>query len=354
MPDNVFLEFYKTTLDYKTKVISIIFASGIAIAIPNLVTFLNDRSKAEIDKQKAEIERQRVEKEIQLKQIELEITKSTKHQDHIAKFIELAASQDIELRLRFAEYFSFVAEEKDRKQWALFHSEIEKRRNATRDKIDELRDELAKERGKRDADEVRIALFERHLSWTEAELSPVRTNESVTVARRPEEPGVSANLTFFEAGMAITVDGWPEGRSLDPAWQPMTSLLQPGTNEPLDASLIPYITLPIRSYQTFGIALGDFAAVYNSTNKKLAFAIFGDIGPSRRLGEGSLALATNLGIPTNRLSFVPATGIVYIVFPGSRKQGERITRELIEEEGKKLFEKWGGQAELQRRRLSRG
>jgi len=49
---NTLVELYKTTLDYRAKVVSIIFASGVAVAIPNLVTFLDNRTKAANEHQK--------------------------------------------------------------------------------------------------------------------------------------------------------------------------------------------------------------------------------------------------------------------------------------------------------------
>jgi Fungal chitosanase of glycosyl hydrolase group 75 len=160
----------------------------------------------------------------------------------------------------------------------------------------------------------------------------------------------NVNLAYFESGMSIVADGWPGGPGGYPDWQPQTSLKQPDSNESLDASKIPYIVLPgpRPRLDAYGISLGDFAAVYNKANGKLAFAIFADIGPSRRAGEGSIALANELGIDSGPRSQGAKEGIIYVVFPNSRTK-VRITPELIKAEGGKLYEKWGGRAELQRR-----
>ena len=63
----------------------------------------------------------------------------------------------------------------------------------------------------------------------------------------------------------------------------------PGTY--VDARKIPYIVLPPEFMKQFGVALGDLAMVTNLKNGKTSFAIFADIGPRGKIGEGSVALA---------------------------------------------------------------
>ena len=65
----------------------------------------------------------------------------------------------------------------------------------------------------------------------------------------------------------------------------------------VDATQIPYIVLPSAVRTNLGAQLGDFAVVINSQSGQLAEAIFADIGPWGKIGEGSIALANNLGNP---------------------------------------------------------
>ena len=131
-----------------------------------------------------------------------------------------------------------------------------------------------------------------------------------------------------------------------------TSLVQRGTfaaRDPrryVDASSIPFFVLPGPALHAGHARLGDFGAVWNPRTKKLAFAIFADIGPKTRIGEGSIALARELGIPDSPLTGGAARGIVYLVFAGS---GNGFARPLtqIRTNGKKLLERWGGQARLE-------
>jgi hypothetical protein len=74
--------------------------------------------------------------------------------------------------------------------------------------------------------------------------------------------------------------------------------------------------LPAGQYKKLGIKLGDIAAV--RYNGHVAFAIFADVGPRHKLGEGSMALASALGInnsPTR--GGIKGAHVEYLVFPGS-------------------------------------
>ncbi len=110
----------------------------------------------------------------------------------------------------------------------------------------------------------------------------------------------------------------------------------------VDASKIPYIVLPRDVAQQGGAQLGDFAVVVNLRNGKSSYAIFADVGT---LGEGSIALADNLGIWSNARQGGRRGGILYLVFPGSGNRQPR-TVEEISNEAAKLLQDWGGAEKL--------
>jgi hypothetical protein len=119
-------------------------------------------------------------------------------------------------------------------------------------------------------------------------------------------------------------------------------------NDPLryvDASRIPYIVLPGGMARGLGATPGDFSVVLNQRNGKISYAIFGDVGPSDRIGEGSMALAENLGIRSDARYGGARRGILFLVFPGSG-DGRPRTIEEINAEGEKLLHAWGGLAQL--------
>jgi hypothetical protein len=88
--------------------------------------------------------------------------------------------------------------------------------------------------------------------------------------------------------------------------------------------------------------LGDIAVAFNRRNEQRAFAIFADIGPNVHIGEGSVALAKALGLPSD-----PKAGgasdriIVYVVFPASGSGFGR-PRRVIDRLGTRLLSDWGG------------
>jgi hypothetical protein len=106
----------------------------------------------------------------------------------------------------------------------------------------------------------------------------------------------------------------------------------------VDASKIPYIVLPNDLAERGGAQLGDFAVVMNLRDGKSSFAIYADIGT---MGEGSIALADNLGIWSDARRGGESDGILYLVFPGSGNLQPRSIDE-IQSEAEKLLHDWGG------------
>ncbi len=114
----------------------------------------------------------------------------------------------------------------------------------------------------------------------------------------------------------------------------------------VDASNIPYIALPAAKLSSVAnLKKGDIAAVINKANCTLSFAIYADVKNSG-IGEGSIALADALQIPSNPRTGGVNSGIIYIVFPGSG-DGKPKTVAQINTIGtiRFLFE-WGGEAQL--------
>jgi hypothetical protein len=107
----------------------------------------------------------------------------------------------------------------------------------------------------------------------------------------------------------------------------------------VDASKIPFIVLPGGMARQIGARPGDFAVVFNQRNGKSSFAIFGDVGPADRIGEGSVALAENLGVRSDARNGGARGGIMYLVFPGSGNGHPRPLDE-INAEGRKLLQSW--------------
>jgi len=124
-----------------------------------------------------------------------------------------------------------------------------------------------------------------------------------------------------------------------------TSLIDPSysSSDPrayVNASEIPFIVLP-QGHSYFGGAIGDIGAVVNFSNGKVAYVIAADVGPSNKLGEGSVALAEALGVNSSARSGGCNSGIGYCFFPGSGS-GRPKTLEEINELGHNLFTEFGG------------
>lgn len=124
---------------------------------------------------------------------------------------------------------------------------------------------------------------------------------------------------YFKAPrLCIDADG--EGGSKFSKTSQEKTTLQNEDGSYLNATDVPYFVLPMGKYQTLGIRPGDLALVRDTRTGKKVVAVFGDVGPANKLGEGSIALSRALG-----LSASPTCGgtdnseVEFLVLPGSSR-----------------------------------
>lgn len=116
----------------------------------------------------------------------------------------------------------------------------------------------------------------------------------------------------------------------------------------VDSTKIPYIALPGDLFRLKYALLGDFAIVYNVKNQSHCSAIFADVGPSGRIGEGSIALAQALDINCDPKRGGVGGGVFYLVFPNSRQDPPwPMSLEQLTHTANGLFLNWGGVDRLQ-------
>ena len=166
---------------------------------------------------------------------------------------------------------------------------------------------------------------------------------------------LQSGVLFFEAGMQTDADGSPRARDIDRFGQLETAFNFPnasGQKRFVDAESVHYIVLPDarlntseRFFNQMGLALGDIAAVIFDGH--IEFAMFADVGPFGKLGEGSVRLVQALGIDPfidGKIAIGIGGEVVYLVFPGSRPSGLTPSNamEKISQVGMKLFRDLGG------------
>jgi len=116
----------------------------------------------------------------------------------------------------------------------------------------------------------------------------------------------------------------------------------------VDAMRVPYIVLSGTTKQNGNARMGDYAVVLNKANGRWAYALCGDTWDEVKIGEGSIALAKELGINADPRNGGVDDGVVYLVFPGSRKTPWRAeeTPAQTNAAAAKVFNNWGGIAQL--------
>lgn len=111
----------------------------------------------------------------------------------------------------------------------------------------------------------------------------------------------------------------------------------------VNSETVPFFVLP-SAVTAYGISKGDIGFVYNTVTGKGCYAIYADAGPSGKLGEGSIYLATKIGVNPNPRNGGTSSGIIdYIIFPNSGAgQGTIPTITHINNVGAKNMKKLGG------------
>jgi hypothetical protein len=151
-------------------------------------------------------------------------------------------------------------------------------------------------------------------------------------------------VVWWTSDMDIDCDGGSEPAcKADRSYQPRTAATD-ARGRPLDASHLPYVVVPSPSngfhHGRAGLHMGSVVAVVHGG--RVVYAVVGDTGPAGTIGEGSYALAEQLGIDpdpndggtSEEVTFVAFTGREAVVVPiddAARAQavGERLAAALV-------------------------
>lgn len=134
---------------------------------------------------------------------------------------------------------------------------------------------------------------------------------------------------YLRSGMAVDADGSPRARQIDPDGQVNTSMRY-ADNRSVNAEVVPYMVLPGGAYQKFGVQLGDMVLVRNTDNGRMAVAVFADVGPRHKTGEGSIQLAREMGLnPSPTRGGTSKASIEYLVLPNTHGTKPRNEQELM-------------------------
>ncbi|MFJ1676660.1 glycoside hydrolase family 75 protein [Streptomyces sp. NPDC088251] len=127
---------------------------------------------------------------------------------------------------------------------------------------------------------------------------------------------------FWKADMDVDCDGQVTtacNEDTDPWFQDDTAFHTSG-DQPLNAEKLPYVVVPssssIWNYSSAGIKGGGVVAVIY--DNKVEYAVVGDTGPNKIIGEASYATAKALGIDPDPETGGAESGVTYILFKNSK------------------------------------
>ncbi|MFF3458439.1 glycoside hydrolase family 75 protein [Streptomyces sp. NPDC002730] len=161
-------------------------------------------------------------------------------------------------------------------------------------------------------------------------LAKVKNCSQISNGKYKSDTETSANIpvcgkngaVFWKADMDVDCDGQVTSKcnaDTDPWFQDDTAFHQ-SNGKPLNAEKLPYVVVPsssgIWNYSSAGIKGGGVVAVIY--NDKVEYAVVGDTGPNKIIGEASYATAKALGIDPDPETGGAESGVTYILFKNSK------------------------------------
>ncbi|MYW94032.1 hypothetical protein G3I59_26360 [Amycolatopsis rubida] len=131
----------------------------------------------------------------------------------------------------------------------------------------------------------------------------------------------AGKAVFWKADMDIDCDGQRTAEcneNTDCCFLPDTAFPQ-SDGKPLNAAKLPYLVVPgsssIWNYENSGLrGGGSCAVIYHG---KVEYAVIGDTGPNKIIGEASYATAKDLGINPDPKNGGADSGVTYVCFKDS-------------------------------------
>ena len=127
---------------------------------------------------------------------------------------------------------------------------------------------------------------------------------------------VAPGVTAFKAGLQVDIDGAPDAHKKDRTGQNKTAFNAGGKY--LNGEKDNYFVMPKRSDGRSGAELGD-PGLMRRGNENMTTGIYGDKGPSHKLGETSQPVARELGFKNHSASSggTHKAEVDYVVFAGT-------------------------------------
>ena len=124
------------------------------------------------------------------KETELGLSQEAAHQQYIKDFFATAINQDIELRIRFADYFANLSGPGQEHLWKNYLTDLKQLRDGNRKKINDFEKKLVdyKKMSPNDIDNAEFDRINRELAWANAEIGYVPSERSAVIALADSGP----------------------------------------------------------------------------------------------------------------------------------------------------------------------
>lgn len=191
------LEKYKTRYGFYKVAVGTALVGLVSVIIPGAIEYW-----------KATFENQRLSYQYEIdnkrKQSEIELSQINQQQAYVKDFLDTALNQDIELRIRFADYFSKVSAAPFQEQWSEYRQSLVDVRNQTRSEIHEKEETLLfrlSVETPTTEEQIEIARLRRELEWRYREIGYVERDRSIVRSEDETDSLSLAAITNSTTGM---------------------------------------------------------------------------------------------------------------------------------------------------------
>lgn len=143
--------------------------------------------------------------------------------------------------------------------------------------------------------------IEREERRTETEASDKALSNMFDRAARQSQGASLKGTTegvFLKGMLQVDADGSPRARKIDPDGDPHTSMRYTDGSS-INAEAVPYAVFPKGMAERYGLKLGDFGIVRDTTTGRMKAFVYADNGPPNKRGEASMELVDQLGYRNN-------------------------------------------------------
>jgi hypothetical protein len=198
---------YRLSLEHRQKLIAILMTSGVAIAIPEAVEFGKALIERDIRQIELNMKEKNLEAENEAKKRESDLASLEFRHKAVSEYSAYGLSQDIEMRIRLAHYFSHLSDDDVQKKWMEYYLALREARNRDLAELEIVNKSIDELEAQKQPDVLALKQAYRKKTLLEAGFNPVAIGGSTTLLVSPETPPSNEGMTVIPDSRLLELFG---------------------------------------------------------------------------------------------------------------------------------------------------